>query len=241
MIASRVILLLLVVSWPALFAGCGSSRRIELRVGVHHVTVRVPRGWERVDYGQRQVFQHGLARIVLADFGLVEPVGYLREIETAQDLWSRGQALDARDRLAKLRLLPASFASHDAYEAIWGATYDLRRTLEHGTPAEGEASFRDLIDALQRLPAPSVEDLADVALRVFGHDQRREIANKTHRQVGGREALVIDTWDRLSHEDRKRYVLAINEGSLLLAATEQGVFAEVEEAFDALVASIGLP
>lgn len=40
-----------------------------LRVGDHRITVRVPRSWEHVDYGQRQEFRRGEARIVLVDAG----------------------------------------------------------------------------------------------------------------------------------------------------------------------------
>jgi len=44
----------------------------ELRVGDHRLTVRIPREWEHIDYGQRQEFRHGEARIVLVDLGRVE-------------------------------------------------------------------------------------------------------------------------------------------------------------------------
>ncbi len=43
----------------------------ELHVGEHRLTVRAPRDWELVDYGQRQEFRHGEARIVLVDAGEV--------------------------------------------------------------------------------------------------------------------------------------------------------------------------
>lgn len=53
----------------------------ELRVGEHRVTVRVPHLWEHIDYGQRQEFRHGEARIVLVDAGRVETVGTAGEID----------------------------------------------------------------------------------------------------------------------------------------------------------------
>ncbi len=47
-----------------------------LHVGEHRVTVNVPDGWERVDYGQKQEFRRGEARIALVDGGpLPEGVG----------------------------------------------------------------------------------------------------------------------------------------------------------------------
>lgn len=43
----------------------------KLRVGEQSLTVRVPREWERIDYGQRQEFRRGEARILLVDAGEV--------------------------------------------------------------------------------------------------------------------------------------------------------------------------
>lgn len=53
----------------------------ELRVGEHRVTVHVPRGWEHVDYGQRQEFRYGEARVALVDGGEIETAGNAREID----------------------------------------------------------------------------------------------------------------------------------------------------------------
>ncbi|MCM3876593.1 MAG: hypothetical protein NEA02_09255 [Thermoanaerobaculia bacterium] len=53
----------------------------ELRVGEQRVTVRVPRQWEHIDYGQRQEFRHREARILLVDGGPVEAAGTATEID----------------------------------------------------------------------------------------------------------------------------------------------------------------
>ena len=45
----------------------------EIRVGEHRVTVSVPDGWERVDYGRRQEFRRGEVRIALVDGGELPP------------------------------------------------------------------------------------------------------------------------------------------------------------------------
>ena len=41
----------------------------DLRIGRHRVSVRIPPGWERIDYGQRQEFRRGETRIALVDGG----------------------------------------------------------------------------------------------------------------------------------------------------------------------------
>jgi hypothetical protein len=45
----------------------------EIRVGEHRLTVSVPDGWERVDYGAKQEFRRGELRIALVDGGALPP------------------------------------------------------------------------------------------------------------------------------------------------------------------------
>jgi hypothetical protein len=54
-------------------AGAEPARGAEMRVGEHRVTVRVPDGFERVDYGARQEFRRGELRIALVDGGELPP------------------------------------------------------------------------------------------------------------------------------------------------------------------------
>ena len=48
---------------------------VEIRVGEHRLKAREPKGWEHIDYGQRQEFRRGEARIVLVDGGALPTVG----------------------------------------------------------------------------------------------------------------------------------------------------------------------
>jgi hypothetical protein len=54
-----------------LVSACGQPEPdpIRLRVGVHNITVRVPDGWEHVDYGDKHQFRKGMERISLEDMG----------------------------------------------------------------------------------------------------------------------------------------------------------------------------
>ncbi|MEO8586529.1 MAG: hypothetical protein ABI584_10250 [Acidobacteriota bacterium] len=54
---------------------------MDLQVGDHRVSVRVPREWEHVDYGQRQEFRHGETRIALVDGGPAPSTGIAGELD----------------------------------------------------------------------------------------------------------------------------------------------------------------
>jgi len=75
-------------------------------------------------------------------------------------------------------------------------------------------------------------------LRELDHNDRRNIASKEHSTFHGREALLIDTWDRLTHQSRQRMFLVVNDSVLLVAHTGLGDFAEMEVAFDELVTTM---
>lgn len=137
----------------------------EIRVGEHRVTVNVPEGWERVDYGKKQEFRRGEVRIALVDGGELPP----------------------------------------------------------GT---GPANLED-------------DWLVQRALRLFGHDARRwEIASRTLLAAGGREALVVDTREPLSHVFHKRTVVFVNGGRLLAGGMLMGAPDEGRAALDLLARSI---
>jgi hypothetical protein len=62
--------------------------------------------------------------------------------------------------------------------------------------------------------------------------QRRPIA------IGGREGLVVDSWDRLSHARERRIALVLNQGHLLAVRTEWGDPAPMKLALDAVLTSL---
>lgn len=135
-----------------------------VRVGERRVTVRIPAGWEHVDYGKRQEFQRGEARFALFDAGPAQP-----------------------------------------------------------GPA-GEVDDPDLVER---------------ALRTIGHDpKRREVASRTPTQIGGRDALAVDTWEPLSHAYRERFYFVLNAGRLLVAAPVMGRHEDTKAPLEALVRSI---
>jgi len=212
-----------------------------LVVGGHTVQLVVPEGWERIDYGQRQVFRHLEERIVLVDFGPVEGPGYVREIDAVRDLWRRGQRPDARVRLDELQLLPFSFGSRAHYLRVHALLGRARQIIDHGPETELDWTLSTLADTIAVLPTPGMEAFVEYALDRLGPDRRREILPPEATQIGGREALVVDTWDRMSHAQRKRQTLILNAGRLLVVAVEQGRLESTPRAYAALVQSLEFP
>jgi hypothetical protein len=80
----------------------------------------------------------------------------------------------------------------------------------------------------------------DKALRRLGENEQRDIAARTPLQIGNHEGLIVDTWDRLSHQHRKRFCFVQGKGPLLVIYMMQGKFETVQPDFDALIASIAL-
>ena len=94
----------------------------------------------------------------------------------------------------------------------------------------------------------SIEDLGTLgsdidraverALVQLREDGRRETASRDSFQVSGRQARMIDTWDHVSHQYRKRYVFVMNERSLLALYMMQGQFELMDSAFEGLKVSL---
>lgn len=82
-----------------------------------------------------------------------------------------------------------------------------------------------------------LEKAAERALVQLREDERRETAMSTEFLLDGRDALAIDTWDILSHEDRKSYVFVEDWGDLLVIYMMQGQFETMAEAFDEIITS----
>jgi hypothetical protein len=56
--------------------------------------------------------------------------------------------------------------------------------------------------------------------------------------VRGRTIRIIETWNRLSHSDPRRYAFALNWGSLLVLYTRFGDFSRAAPARDEILRSI---
>ena len=80
--------------------------------------------------------------------------------------------------------------------------------------------------------------MARYALDATSDPRRREIARQTRRVVGGSPWADIETWDRVTHLDRRRLALRDNGGYLLVLYTERGRFENLDPVFEEVLGSI---
>jgi hypothetical protein len=204
-------------------------------VGVHRLTFEVPDGWQHFDHGREQRFERGILQMSITDLGPVDGPAYARVIEGARELWRRGRWEDAHAVLAHLRPWEM-FGSEAAWRSFRSAWNVVSRD---GSPAaEVEEAYREVLSQISARPRLDLETLADAALAELGHDERRSVAGRRRVAIDGREALRVDTWDRLSHQYQSRHLFVMNEGHLLVARTELGGFSEMEGALDTLTGSL---
>jgi hypothetical protein len=209
-------------------------------VGAHALSFRLPEGWERIDYGQRQVLRHAEDRIVLMDLGPVDGPGYIREIEAVRDLWIQGRQPDAQARLNDLQLLPFGFSTRAEYLRAHALLVQARQALGSGPAYECNWRLRTVVDTIATQPAPPLSAYVEYVLDRLepSRYRQREILPPKLTRIGDREALIVDSWDRLSHTQRQRFALTINAGRLLVIAVEAGAFEATQTPYSAVLKSI---
>ncbi len=227
---------LLVAGLAGLLPGCGaqeSSR--ELAVGAHQVRVRIPAGWEVVDQGRQILIRRASAELVLKDLGPAGPPGIRREVERAQDLWRAGHGSEARWRMANVpvpREVFPTLADRQRFWAAWSRVSNARadRPYEDVQPA-----FAVILANIDVMPARPLPLLVDAGLAELGHDQRRDVKARRPMTVDGHEALDVETWNRLSHQNPERLMFVENDGYLLVLRTGQSADRETVRAFESVL------
>jgi hypothetical protein len=90
-----------------------------------------------------------------------------------------------------------------------------------------------------RTPPPrDLDQLIDWGLAAVGadvgHDQRREVKSRRTIMLDGREAVDIETWNRLDHTNPQGIFFVDDDGELLALHTERMALADSLAAFDAI-------
>ncbi len=199
-----------------------------------------PPDWQHLDHGREQRFERGTHQISLADLGPATRDAFQREIARARELFRLGQVADSRTILEGLqirRMFPSALR-WQAFQPSWKIILRAGRERRPVGPEAIDRAYTEVLVEVGALPRPDMTTLAQVALAQTGHDERRDVVLEQAMAIGGRGALLLDTWDRLNHQQRKRHVFVLNEGNLLVARMELGRFVEMEAAFDSLVASL---
>jgi hypothetical protein len=83
-------------------------------------------------------------------------------------------------------------------------------------------------------PPRDFDELIDWGLAAVGHDQRREVKSRRATKLDGREAMDIETWNRLDHTNPRRILLVRADDDLLALSTVGMAFEDSLSAFDAI-------
>jgi hypothetical protein len=110
----------------------------------------------------------------------------------------------------------------------YGDRHQLRSNLE-----------RISIEVLDRIDN-DLDKSVEVGLHRLKERERRDEASRNRFELAGYEAVVVDTWDKLSHQYRKRFLFVKFGEDLLTIYMMRGEFEAMEPVFDALVASLVL-
>jgi hypothetical protein len=221
----RPAVLILVGLLSAVALGCGPRPvRHVLTLGTERVSVATPAGWEIVDRGDAVILRKADMALRIETIGPVGPVGIRREVERARQLWRAGRAKDARWRLRTVRVPDALFATVAQREAFWAAWSEVSNEDADGRTTD--VGFDHLLANVELLGRMEPDALADAWLARDDPDRRRDVAARNHRTVDRRPAIVLDTWQRFDHTQRRRVALVFDDGYALALQTGQGSFGQ---------------
>lgn len=210
-------------------------------VGLHHISLMEPEGWDHLDHGLEHRFQQGLNSISITDIGAVTHDGYLREIDHALGLFRQDRLEDARAYLGDLHLRWKLFSPREWEEIsdAWHVARDGGLTKPVSTN-DVELAYRDL---LEMVASKKTEPLAELVHRIMPDlfaGTHREVAEQEQVEIDGRTGFRITTWDRLSHDHRRSFLLVFNNDNLLVVRMELGDYSIMQPVFDAMVESLSL-
>ena len=218
-------------------AGCGSGSRQRLEVGEHRISVVTPIGWRHLDHGRINLFVMLNAQIWLADLGPMSRAGVVGEIERARALALEGRGKDAADKLRQLQAPDELFDDIAQRQAFWQVVSETREAALVDT-FTARAAFDRLSSEAAGLAEREVEDCMSQKTWGFFDPERRAIASQRHLAVGGRDGLWVETWERLSHRDRRPLVMVLDHGRLLMIRLEPGTVGGSQGAFEQLVRTL---
>ena len=100
-----------------------------------------------------------------------------------------------------------------------------------------KGEFEIVLESLGR-PTPAdgnLNLLVEWALRALDHnDERSEVKSRNTSVIDGREAVDVETWNRLDHSNPRRILLVKDQDDVLALHTVRMALADTLAAFDAL-------
>lgn len=223
-----------------LVAAQADGEVIEVPIGNLSVRFEAPDDWEFIRRDSEFVIRKDIEQIHLFDSGPVTPSGFEREIRQARLLF-RNRQFDQASEILRGTRLRAAFPTAAQWQSVSRYWYRMSRTgsARHSTDLKVvEQAFDEVLNALATLRTPDFESLVTGTLATLEPLDRRELVATLPVVVDGRTGLQVETWDRLTHSQRTRYLFVSAGESLLILRTGFGEFERIEPFFEALAASI---
>jgi hypothetical protein len=221
--------------------GCGRQAEVmrqEFRVGVHQASFTSRVTWQHVDQGDRHLLRRGEVELVVQDLGPVGRDGIRREVERARVLWLAGKVGEARTALRMIPVSQEHFKTPLHRTEFWEAWAEVSRAPDYLDTVAVDLRFRRVFEAVDSLRSRTVDALIADALKVMGEDRRRSIAGKVRSNLDGREVWVVETWNRLSHVNRERFALVLDDGYLLVLRTGRGPWPNASRDFEEVLKTL---
>jgi hypothetical protein len=96
---------------------------------------------------------------------------------------------------------------------------------------------RALMDGTRGLDEATPEQLLEYVLTLATDQRDREVVVRKQRMIHGHEWTEVDTWNRVSNQDRLRIAFLDDDGYLLALAMDRGPIEQTGLAFETLLAS----
>ena len=246
-VPTRVLALGVALALVTSLSGCAEDRsqpvkpatvRVEKQIGLHQLRFSVPHGWQHLDQGATQAFRNAGALLELQDLGTFSRLATIRHVEQAQDLYSKGESLAAQEHLKRLPYLQAAFLKAEDWLRVENSWRQLTQQQERARPKDINQAYEQVLSMLYQQPKSDLAAVAEMLLQLEDRSGQREVARQSELSIDGRKAVLIETWDRLSHSMQQPNLFVRNEGNILRLSVRLGSYDSVAEPFDQIARSL---
>ena len=243
----RSICVSLTLALMASFSGCGENPsqsaqtadvQIEKLVGIHQLKFIVPRGWQHLDQGATQAFRNPGALLELDDLGTFSRLDIIDHIKAAQALYANGEPLAAQEHLKRLPFIQAAFLKAEDWLRVEDNWHNLTERQERDRPRDVKAAYKQVLNSLYQQPKTDLSLVARKLLQIEDRSGQREVSQENAFSIDGRKAVLIETWDRLSHSMKKQHLFVLNEGNILALTVRLGPYDSVAQPFNEIATSL---
>ena len=230
-----------------LLAACGAEvsqptepaiELVDQKVGSHQLQFTVPKGWQHLDLGGIQSFRGSGALLEMEDLGTYSRSGLTKHIEQAQRLYRGGNRLAAQEHLKRLPFFQGAFLKSDDWRQVEPFWKTLMRGQEQDQPERVKQAYQQVLTILSQQPRTDFETVTRKLLDIEDRNGQRDIAEWEIVSIDGRKAVLVETWDKLSHSMKQKRLFILNEDNILSLRVRSGPYEDIVAPFDQITASI---